>query len=131
MATSRLNRPISPHLNAYNMFRVTSFLSILNRITGFGIGFGLLFMILWLGAAAYGPDTYNTVLPFLTSWFAWLVYLGVSGALFYHYFNGIRFMFWDLGYGFEMPTVFKSGVVMVLFAAAAFALFWALVVSLY
>ena len=130
MATSRLNRPISPHLTAYNMFRITSLLSILNRATGFGIGFGLLFMILWLGAAAYGPDAYAAVMPFLTSWFAWLVYLGVSGSLFYHYWNGIRFMIWDMGYGFELPMVVKGGIVMALMTAATFALFWAMAVSL-
>ena len=30
-------------------------------------------------------------------------------ALFYHLCNGIRHLFWDAGYGFELDTVYASG----------------------
>ncbi|HNW79819.1 MAG TPA: succinate dehydrogenase, cytochrome b556 subunit, partial [Candidatus Competibacteraceae bacterium] len=30
-------------------------------------------------------------------------------SLFYHMANGIRHLFWDAGYGFEMETATKSG----------------------
>ena len=28
---------------------------------------------------------------------------------FYHLCNGVRHLFWDAGYGFELSTVYKSG----------------------
>jgi len=127
MAQPRLKRPISPHLQAYNMIRITSALSVANRMTGGAIGFGLLFFILWLGAAAYGPDVYASVMVFLTSWFAWLVYFGVSVALIFHFFNGIRFMVWDTGLGFQMPQVIASGIAVLALTALTTAAFWACV----
>ncbi|NIW97535.1 MAG: succinate dehydrogenase, cytochrome b556 subunit, partial [Phycisphaerae bacterium] len=30
-------------------------------------------------------------------------------SLFYHLCNGIRHLFWDAGYGFELNSVYKSG----------------------
>jgi succinate dehydrogenase / fumarate reductase cytochrome b subunit len=30
-------------------------------------------------------------------------------ALFYHLCNGIRHLFWDAGYGFDLETTYKSG----------------------
>ena len=129
MANPTLKRPISPHLQIYKP-QLTSGLSILNRVTGVGIGFGLLFMLLWLGAAAYGPETYAAIYPFLTSWFGWLVCFGVSAIFYYHFFNGIRFMFWDLGYGFEMSKVVAGGITMLLFAFGATVLTWGVVLLL-
>ena len=32
-----------------------------------------------------------------------------SLSFFYHFLNGIRHLFWDAGYGFELDTVNKSG----------------------
>ncbi len=129
MAQPRLTRPISPHLQAYNMIRITSALSVANRMTGGIMGFGLLFMILWLGAAAYGPDVYASVMVFLTSWFGWLVYFGVSVALFFHFYNGIRFMVWDLGWGFEMPQVVATGLTVLALTALTVVVFWAIVIA--
>ena len=34
-------------------------------------------------------------------------------ALFYHLCNGIRHLFWDAGYGFEIETAQRSGLIVV------------------
>ena len=31
-------------------------------------------------------------------------------ALFYHLCNGIRHLFWDAGYGFELDVAYRSGL---------------------
>jgi succinate dehydrogenase hydrophobic anchor subunit len=33
----------------------------------------------------------------------------VTYALFFHLYNGIRHLFWDAGYGFELKTIYASG----------------------
>ena len=39
---------------------------------------------------------------------------GWSFAFFYHLANGIRHLFWDMGIGFEIHTVTRSGIAVVL-----------------
>ena len=34
---------------------------------------------------------------------------GWTYALFFHLCNGIRHLFWDAGYGFELRTIYASG----------------------
>jgi len=45
----------------------------------------------------------------MASWPGLIVLLGFSWAVFYHLCNGIRHLFWDAGYGFELETAYKSG----------------------
>jgi len=52
----------------------------------------------------------------LASWFGRLVLFGMTFSLFFHMGNGIRHLAWDIGYGFELPTVRKSGIAVVLFS---------------
>ena len=46
---------------------------------------------------------------FLASWFGLLVLLGWTFSFFFHLCNGIRHLFWDAGYGFELSTIYASG----------------------
>ena len=102
------NRPLSPHLQVYRP-QLTSVLSITHRATGIGLSFGIILLITWLVAAAAGMNYFNMVNSVVTSWFGKLVLLGFTWALFYHLCNGIRHLFWDAGFGFELSTVYKSG----------------------
>ena len=102
------HRPLSPHLQVYRP-QLTSVLSITHRATGIGLSFGIILLITWLVAAAAGVNYFNMVNSVITSWFGKLVLLGFTWALFYHLCNGIRHLFWDAGFGFELSTVYKSG----------------------
>ena len=106
------HRPLSPHLQVYRP-QLTSVLSITHRATGIGLSFGIILLITWLVAAAAGMNYFNMVNSVVTSWFGKLVLLGFTWALFYHLCNGIRHLFWDAGFGFELSTVYKSGYVTV------------------
>lgn len=105
---NRGNRPLSPHLQIYKP-QITSMLSILHRVTGVGLTLGAMLVVWWLLAAATGPDYFAFVDGLLTSWIGTLVMLGSAWALCYHLANGIRHLVWDLGFGFELDTVTKSG----------------------
>ena len=102
------NRPLSPHLEIYRP-QLTSILSITHRMTGMALWAGTLLLTWWLVAAAFGPGAFDLVQSFLGHWFGKLVLLGFTYALFYHLCNGIRHLFWDVGYGFELPTLHASG----------------------
>ena len=106
-------RPLSPHLQVYRP-QWTSILSILHRATGVALTAGSLLLTVWIAAAALGADYFACVKSILGSWVGLLVLLGFSWALFYHLCNGIRHLFWDAGFGFELHTAFRSGWAVVL-----------------
>ena len=120
---AQVERPISPHLQVYKP-QLTSVLSILHRITGVGLGAGTLLLAWWLVAAAYGPDQFETVRAFIASWFGRLLLFGFTFSLFYHLCNGIRHLFWDAGWGFELKTVYTSGWLVVIASLGLTAVSW-------
>ncbi|NQV45985.1 MAG: succinate dehydrogenase, cytochrome b556 subunit, partial [Rhodospirillales bacterium] len=90
-------------------------LSILHRMTGVALGLGTVLFTYWLTAAAYGPEAFDRAQDLMGSWFGLLVLFGFTFALYYHLANGIRHMFWDIGMGYEMSTLRRSGLFVVLF----------------
>jgi succinate dehydrogenase / fumarate reductase cytochrome b subunit len=104
----RGKRPLSPHLQVYRP-QITSMLSILHRITGVALTLGAVLVVAWFLAAASGPEAFETVDGLLTSWIGILVLAGSAWALAYHTLNGVRHLVWDMGYGFDLETVAKSG----------------------
>jgi succinate dehydrogenase / fumarate reductase cytochrome b subunit len=117
------NRPLSPHISIYRP-QMTSVLSILHRITGIGLGLGALLLTFWVISAATGPDAFATAQAFMGSWFGLLLLFGFTLALFYHLANGIRHLFWDAGFGFELPQAYASGVAVLIAAAVLTAIAW-------
>ncbi len=111
-------RPLSPHIQIYRP-QITSVLSIVHRITGVALTFGTLFLTWWLVSAAYGPDAFATAQAFLGSIVGHLLLWGFTFAVFYHLGNGVRHLLWDFGWGFELPQLRQSGVLMVAFAVIA------------
>ncbi len=121
-------RPLSPHLQVYKP-QLTSVLSISHRITGVALAAGTLLLAWWLIAAATGPEAFATVQGFLGSWLGYLILFGFSYALMYHLCNGIRHLFWDAGYGFELETVYRSGWATVIASAALTVIAWAIAIA--
>ena len=101
-------RPLSPHLQVYKP-QITSLLSILHRLTGVGLGLGMLLLAWWLIAAAVGPEAFEAAQGLVGSIIGRLILFGFTVAFFYHLANGIRHLAWDAGYGFELPSLTRSG----------------------
>lgn len=118
-----VRRPLSPHLQVYKP-QITSVLSIMHRITGVALAVGTLLLVWWLVAAASGDASYGTVSRFLRSPFGYFVLFGWTVALWFHFCNGIRHLFWDFGVGFELPTVHASGKAVIAAAAVLTVLTW-------
>jgi succinate dehydrogenase / fumarate reductase, cytochrome b subunit len=102
------DRPLSPDLQIYRP-QLTSVLSITHRLTGVALSIGSLLLVYWLIAAAVGPSAYGALHGFFASWLGLLLLLGWTFSLFFHLCNGIRHLFWDAGYGFDLQTIYASG----------------------
>jgi succinate dehydrogenase / fumarate reductase cytochrome b subunit len=123
MATQ--NRPLSPHLQVYRP-QITSVLSILHRITGVVLAVGSLLLVYWIIAAAVGPEAFAEAQSLIGSFLGRLLLFGWTYALFFHLVNGIRHLFWDMGWGFELKTVSLTGWVAVIAALLLTLIAWAL-----
>lgn len=122
------SRPLSPHLQVYRP-QLTSVLSIAHRGTGIFLTLGTLLLVYWLLSIASGPEAYANARAFFGSWFGQLVLFAWTFALFYHLCNGIRHLFWDIGFGFELPTVYASGKAVLIVSAVLTLLAWLLAYS--
>ena len=116
-------RPLSPHLQIYR-WPITMATSITHRATGMALAAGTLLVAWWLIAAASGPEYYQPFQMAAQNPLGQLVLFGFVWSLAYHLLNGIRHLFWDLGYGLNVHTARKTGVLVivmsVLIAIAAF-----------
>ena len=116
-------RPLSPHISIYS-WKFTMLLSILHRATGIALAGGTLLLVYWLCAAASGAAAFADAQAIIGSWFGLLVLFGFSYALFFHLCNGIRHLFWDAGYGFELGTAWASALATVFVSAALTVIAW-------
>ena len=123
------NRPLSPHLQIYKP-QLTAVLSIAHRGSGIFLVIGTLLLVYWLTALAQGPDSYAQAQAFFGSILGRLILLPWVFALFYHLCNGIRHLFWDMGVGYEITTIYTSGKIVIVAAAVltliAFAMAYAM-----
>jgi succinate dehydrogenase / fumarate reductase, cytochrome b subunit len=119
-----VRRPLSPHLQVYDMMQMTSALSISGRITGVVWSIGLLILVWWLVAAAAGPAAFANVQWFLSSWIGLLGLFGLTGAAWFHTLNGVRHLRWDAGYGYDIEATYRSGRVVLIGTAVVTVLTW-------
>lgn len=103
-------RPLSPHLQVYRP-QMTSMLSILHRSTGVFLALGTPLLVYWLVKLAAGPTDFANAQAFFSNWFIQLMLIGWAFAFFYHLSNGIRHLFWDIGKGFELDDLHRSGYI--------------------
>ena len=101
-------RPLSPNIQIYRP-QLTSVLSILNRITGIFLSACAVVLVVWLVAAARGPQTYAPMQAAMASWVGRIVLFGATFAFFLHFCGGIRHLIWDTVHGFELRSIYSSG----------------------
>jgi succinate dehydrogenase / fumarate reductase cytochrome b subunit len=71
---------------------------------------------------------YGTFMAFSETLIGELILFGITWALAFHFFNGLRHLAWDLGYGFPKQVSERNSVIMFalsfLSVLAIFALVW-------
>lgn len=129
VANRPVHRPLSPHLQVYRP-QLTSVLSFLHRATGIALSVGVLYLATWVVYASASPKTYALFQAFNTSILGRLFLAGWLFCMFFHLCNGIRHLFWDAGYGFELKDAYLSGWIVVGVSAAATVVSWIVGLSL-
>ena len=129
VANRPVHRPLSPHLQVYR-WQLTMVLSILHRATGIALSVGALYLALWVICAASNPGTYAGFQSFNTSIVGRIFLGGWLFSGFFHLCNGIRHLFWDAGYGFDIKDTYRSGWIVVGVSAIATLVSWIVGLSL-
>ena len=121
-------RPVSPHLSVYRMWRYTLLTSITNRATGLVLSAGLILLVYWLVAIASGATAYRAARAVLSLPALKAVYVILLAAFSYHLFAGIRHLIWDTGHGIEREQAKRSSLLLVIVSIVLFVglAWWAL-----
>jgi succinate dehydrogenase / fumarate reductase cytochrome b subunit len=105
--------PLSPHLQIYR-WQISSLISITHRITGILNFLGLIFISAWISSAGISENLFECFSVFLKSFIGRFILIGFTWSISYHLLSGIRHLFWDLGYGYEIKTANFSGILVIL-----------------
>jgi succinate dehydrogenase / fumarate reductase cytochrome b subunit len=108
-------------------WHVTMAASILHRAAGVGLYLGALVVMAWALSLAGGPDSYAGFTGLAGSLAGKVVLFGLTLCAFYHLANGLRHLFWDAGYGFEVQTANTTAWLAIAAAILASVAFWALI----
>lgn len=109
---SNIERPLSPHLQVYK-WQLTMALSILHRVTGFGLALGAVPLTWWLLAAVNGEEAYQQFQSYAHSVIGQLMIFGWVFSFTFHFLNGIRHMVWDTGKWLDLKSAYASGYAVV------------------
>jgi len=119
----QLNRPLSPHLSIHKKI-LTSVFSIFHRLTGIGLSIGAILLSIWTILIALGPD-YFLIFETISSFILFKIFLYLwTLAIFYHLFNGIRYLFWSYGKMMDLRIVYISGYVVIILSILSTLLVW-------
>ena len=106
--------------------------NFLDLVTEDGHGFKIYFLYTLLSL----PKIFSKTLPFI--YFASVYYIILKYetnneliifwtiGIFYHLFNGIRYLYWTYGLGMELKTVYLSGYVVLILTFLSSLLVWVL-----
>ncbi len=100
-------RPLSPHLQIYR-WPLTAVMSIMHRMSGIALLGVVIELITCLFCLSHGPETYTQFLHWLHWWGAQFLNAIAVFCLTYHFLNGIRYLFWDIGWGLDISQAYKS-----------------------
>lgn len=118
-----VNRPMSPHLQIYRL-PMLALMSITHRATGVALSAGSLLLVYWLAALAAGPEAYASAMAIITSNLGLVVLFGFTWALYYHFGNGLRHLYWDTGRGLDLESADSSGRMVIIGSAVITVLTW-------
>lgn len=118
-------RPMSPFMiGPYYRPQLTSILSLMHRATGVALAIGSLAVLWVLVSLSMGPESFVTTQTFLNSIIGQIAIFVLSLCLMYHLFNGVRHLFWDVGKGYALNNVYRSGYAVIAATLISTALIW-------
>ena len=117
------NRPLSPHLSIHKKV-LSALFSIFHRLTGLGLSIGSIFIALWVAVIALGPN-YFIIFQSISSFIVFKIFLFIwTVGIFFHLFNGIRYLYWSFGIGMEIKTINNSSYFVLLLTILSTIIVW-------
>ena len=120
-----IKNPLSPHLQIYR-WHISSLLSIIHRISGVINLLALILIFFWIIILSLGEKNYELFLISINSFFGKFILIGFTWSMSLHLLSGIRHLFWDMGYGFEIKTANVSGIIVIICSLVLTIIFWLL-----
>ncbi len=114
-------RPTSPHLQIYK-WNISSLTSIFHRLTGVMLYFALIAISWYIVYYAYQiniaspSEDCDCLMKKIFDNIFILAAIATTFALYYHFCNGIRHLFWDIGKGFDKETAKTNGFLVIILA---------------
>ncbi len=114
-------RPLSPHLQIY-AWNISSFTSIMHRLTGVLLYFSIVAISWYVVLYTYRINSGEVMESCNCPWQSLIDYAMAAiacviiFALYYHFCNGIRHLFWDIGKGFTLETAKTNGFLVIILA---------------
>tara|TARA_E500000178_G_scaffold32702_1_gene29704 strand:+ start:1836 stop:2204 length:369 start_codon:yes stop_codon:yes gene_type:complete len=116
--------PLSPHLQVYK-WQLSSLLSITHRLTSIFNLAGISFFGIWAIMLFMGEGAFYYFEIFASTFLGKFIFVGITWSFSYHLLNGIRHLFWDFGYGYELRIANLSGILVLLSSFILTMLVWA------
>ena len=117
------NRPLSPHLTIHKKV-LTAVFSIFHRITGIGLSIGSILVSLWISLLSLGSNYFLFFKMISETIIFKLILVLWTIGIFYHLFNGIRYLFWTYGIGMDLKTVYFSGYIVLILTVISTLIVW-------
>lgn len=115
-------RPTSPHLQIYK-WNISSFTSILHRFTGVALYFSIVaiswFVVFYtyqVNIAEPASEACDCPMTKILHCLFMAAAVFITFALYYHFCNGVRHLFWDIGKGFDKETAATNGFLAIILA---------------
>ena len=115
--------PLSPHLQIYR-WHISSLISITHRISGVINLLALILIFFWLLFLSIGESNYELFLQLINSFFGKFILIGFTWSMSFQALSGIRHLFLDLGFGFEIKTANISGTIVIISSLIFTIIFW-------
>ena len=123
MAT-RMTRPVNLDLTSFRL-PVAAIASILHRISGIVLFFGVGYFVYLLSLTLKSPETFDWVFNAVGTTYHGLLVWGVLTAVAYHFFAGVRHVLMDFHIGVSLrASRLSSWTVLALTALASFGMGW-------
>lgn len=109
-----MERPLSPHLQIYKL-PLAAILSIVHRVTGAYLYFGLVLVVWWYYCAVFSSSffLFSYVTTFIQSFFGKVLLCTWVFSFFFHIVSGIRHLVWDLGIGLSLNSTRVTNLVVI------------------
>ncbi len=105
-------RPISPHLSIYK-FQINTIMSITHRLTGI-ILFAFFSFLAWGFIIWFLLDFSEKILLLINNIFFKIFFSVSIYSLYYHLFNGIRYLLWSIVLGFSKFSIINYSYLVLL-----------------